>query len=157
MLFRIFHYPVLPEGEAVPDLWSVGEHTDYGLLTILRQDDAGGLQIKLRSTWIDAPPIPDTFVCNIGDMLDRLTGGLYRSTPHRVLNTSGRSRLSFPFFFDPAWNADVRPIHANVSVVDDREQRWDQSSVHEIRGTYGEYLMQKIGKVFPDLGDSVLG
>ena len=157
ILFRIFHYPVLPEGEAVPDLWSVGEHTDYGLLTILRQDDAGGLQIKLRSTWIDAPPIPDTFVCNIGDMLDRLTGGLYRSTPHRVLNTSGRSRLSFPFFFDPAWNADVRPIHANVSVVDDREQRWDQSSVHEIRGTYGEYLMQKIGKVFPDLGDSVLG
>ena len=53
--------------------WGVGEHTDYGLLTILRQDDAGGLQVKSRSRWIDAPPIPGSFICNIGDMLDRLT------------------------------------------------------------------------------------
>ena len=81
--------------------WGVGEHTDYGLLTILRQDDTGGLQVKSRSGWMDAPPIPGSFVCNIGDMLDRLTRGMYRSTPHRVLNMSKRSRLSFPFFFDP--------------------------------------------------------
>ena len=59
----------------------MGEHTDYGLLAILKQDDLGGLQVKTRSGWIDAPPIANSFVCNIGDMLDRLTCGVYRSTP----------------------------------------------------------------------------
>ena len=91
--------------------WGVGEHSDYGLLTILWQDDVGGLQVKTREGWVDAPPLPRSFVCNIGDMLDRMTGGLYLSTPHRVaLNTSGRDRLSMPFFFDPHFEARVRPI-----------------------------------------------
>jgi isopenicillin N synthase-like dioxygenase len=77
-----------------------GEYTDYGLLTILKQDESGGLQVKSQSQWIEAPPVHESFVCNISDMLDRLTGWLYRSTPHRVRNLSGRDRISFPFFFD---------------------------------------------------------
>ena len=97
ILFRIFNYPP----PADPTLWGVGEHTDYGLLTILLQDDAGGLEVKSRSRWVAAPPVPGSFVCNIGDMLDRMTGGLFRSTPHRVRNPAPRDRLSFPFFFDP--------------------------------------------------------
>ncbi len=104
VLFRIFHYPP----SAVSDArWGVGEHTDYGLLTLLAQDDAGGLQVKTAQGWLEAPPIPETLVCNIGDMLDRLTGGSYPSTPHRVRNTSGRERYSFPFFFDPAFDAEI--------------------------------------------------
>ena len=83
------------------------KHTDYGMLTILKQDATAGLQIKSQGEWIEAPPIHDTFVCNIGDMLDRMTGGRYRSTRHRVLNTSAQGRLSFPFFFDPSWDAEV--------------------------------------------------
>jgi isopenicillin N synthase-like dioxygenase len=67
--------------------------TDYGVLTILKQDDVGGLQVKVRSRWIDAPPVPNSFVCNISDTLDRLTRGLYRPTHHRVQNVSGRSRF----------------------------------------------------------------
>src|SRR5262249_36272911 len=69
VLFRIFNYPP----PADPALWGVGEHTDYGLLTILLQDDAGGLEVKSRSRWVAAPPVPGSFVCNIGDMLDRMT------------------------------------------------------------------------------------
>ena len=88
----------------------VGEHTDYGLLTILRQDMSGGLEVKTKSGWVAAPPIPNSFVCNIGDMLDRMTGGRYLSTPHRVRNLAGHNRLSFPFFFDPNFSAEVRPI-----------------------------------------------
>ena len=105
MLFRIFNYPASEQ-----DTWGVGEHTDYGLLTILKQDDAGGLEVKSGSNSINAPPVPHSFVCNIGDMLDRMTSGVYRSTPHRVRNMSGRDRLSFPFFFDPNFDAIVETV-----------------------------------------------
>jgi isopenicillin N synthase-like dioxygenase len=157
VLFRIFNYPALPEGS--PPLWGVGEHTDYGLLTILHQDERGGLQVRSPSGWIDAPPIPQTFVCNIGDMLDRMTGGRYRSTPHRVQNASGLDRLSFPFFFDPNWDAEVQAIETSVPRIhrrDDRHERWDRASVHDFRGTYGEYVINKVSRVFPDLMRDVL-
>lgn len=155
VLFRIFNYPYAPDRA---DSWGVGEHTDYGVLTILRQDDTGGLQVKSRGQWIDAPPIPGTFICNIGDMLDRLTRGIYRSTPHRVRNLARRDRLSFPVFFDPNFNAEILPIDelADAPVADDRNERWDQSSVHEFRGTYGDYLLAKVSKVFPQLRREVL-
>lgn len=168
ILFRIFNYPAVaghPATAGHPALaghpatagqWGVGEHTDYGLLTILKQDDAGGLEVKSEGEWIQAPPIAGTFVCNIGDMLDRMTAGLYRSTPHRVRNASGRDRLSFPFFFDPNFNAEIAPISLDQVVIDDRDQRWDRSSVHEFRGTYGDYLLGKVSKVFPQLRHDVL-
>ena len=153
-LFRIFNYPP----PADPTLWGVGEHTDYGLLTILLQDDAGGLEVKSRSRWVPAPPVPGSFVCNIGDMLDRMTGGLYRSTPHRVRNPAPRDRLSFPFFFDPNFFARVQPIDlpGRNRPPDDRDERWDKASVHAFEGTYGDYLLGKVGKVFPQLRAAVL-
>ena len=153
-LFRIFNYPP----PASPELWGVGEHTDYGLLTILLQDDVGGLEVKSKSGWVAAPPLPGTFVCNIGDMLDRMTRGVYRSTPHRVRNVSDRDRMSFPFFFDPNFFADARPIDlpSGETAPDDRGSRWDQSSVHIFQGTYGDYLLGKVGKVFPGLKAKVL-
>jgi isopenicillin N synthase-like dioxygenase len=153
-LFRIFNYPP----PADPSLWGVGEHTDYGLLTILLQDDAGGLEVKSKSHWVAAPPVPGSLVCNIGDMLDRMTRGLFRSTPHRVRNPAPRDRLSFPFFFDPNFFAHVRPIVLSGRDVppDDRDDRWDRASVHAFEGTYGDYLLGKVGKVFPELGAVVL-
>ncbi|MDZ8186953.1 MAG: 2-oxoglutarate and iron-dependent oxygenase domain-containing protein [Nostoc sp. ChiSLP02] len=155
ILFRIFNYP--PNSSLSKSEWGVGEHTDYGVLTILKQDNIGGLQVKSKSGWIDAPPIPNSFVCNIGDMLDRMTRGLYRSTPHRVKNLSTSNRLSFPFFFDPNFNVEVKPIELNDVVVnDDRSDRWDKASVHEFSGTYGDYLLNKVSKVFPELRQTVL-
>jgi isopenicillin N synthase-like dioxygenase len=153
-LFRIFNYPPPPDST----LWGVGEHTDYGLLTILLQDDAGGLEVKSRSRWVPAPPIPGTFVCNIGDMLDRMTRGLFRSTPHRVRNPVPRDRLSFPFFFDPNFFARVQPIDlpGRERAPDDSAERWDRANVHAFQGTYGDYLLNKVGKVFPELRQTVL-
>jgi isopenicillin N synthase-like dioxygenase len=158
ILFRIFNYPGVATRPPSSDRWGVGEHTDYGVLTILKQDDVGGLQVKTKRGWIDAPPVDDAFVCNIGDMLDRMTRGLYRSTPHRVLNRTNQDRLSFPFFFDPGFDTVVKPIEtlAIEQFVDDREQRWDRSSVHAFDGTYGDYVLAKVGKVFPALGRGVL-
>ena len=158
ILFRIFNYPSRPAPAEKGVQWGVGEHSDYGLLTILWQDDVGGLQVKTRKGWTAAPPRPGSFVCNIGDMLDRMTGGLYRSTPHRVaLNTSGRDRVSLPFFFDPHFEARIRPIEGLAAVaVDDSASRWDQANVHAFAGTYGDYLLGKVSKVFPDLRREVL-
>lgn len=155
ILFRIFNYPADPAKEA-GQTWGVGEHTDYGLLTILKQDRTGGLQVRSKSGWVDAAPVPDAFVCNIGDMLDRMTGGLYRSTPHRVKTPSKHDRLSFPFFFDPSFSAEVRPIAIATPIDDDRDKRWDRASVHDFTGTYGDYLLNKVDKVFPQLRGEVL-
>ena len=166
-LLRIFHYPppqLIPanifdtrHSKLDTRSWGVGEHTDYGVLTILKQDNVGGLQVKTKGEWIDAPPIPGTFVCNIGDMLDRLTRGLYRSTPHRVLNTAGKSRYSYPFFFDPNFEAAIEPIDIPEAIDStvDRQERWDNTSVHDFEGTYGDYILRKVAKVFPDLRQNV--
>jgi isopenicillin N synthase-like dioxygenase len=162
VLFRIFHYPpaAAADVEGRPDAerqWGVAEHTDYGLLTILRQDDTGGLEVRTPAGWTPAPPIPGSFVCNLGDMLERMTGGLYRSTPHRVRNAGREGRVSFAFFFDPSWDAEVRrlPLDGAPSVVS-ATPRWDGANVHELGGTYGDYLSAKVAKVFPDLGARVL-
>ena len=154
VLFRIFRYPPQTVEQSG---WGVGEHTDYGLLTLLLQDDVPGLQVRTSQGWLDAPPMPGTLVCNLGDMLDRLTGGNYRSTPHRVRNLSGRERFSFPLFFDPDFTARVTPLpqHARIDaacVAADRADRWDGASVlAPFEGTYGDYLLEKVGKVFPQL------
>ncbi|HYD86656.1 MAG TPA: 2-oxoglutarate and iron-dependent oxygenase domain-containing protein [Vitreimonas sp.] len=152
LLFRIFEYPAAAHDR---ESWGVGEHTDYGLLTLLAQDENGGLQVKTPNGWTDAPPIEGALVCNIGDMLDRLTGGRYKSTPHRVRNISGKSRLSFPFFFDPGWDAEIVPLPAHANAQDDSGERWDRANVHAWSGTYGDYLLGKVSKVFPELAGKV--
>ncbi len=154
ILFRIFHYPAQPVSQ---NEWGVGEHTDYGLLTILLQDANGGLQVESHGEWIDAPPIQNTFICNIGDMLEKMTGGLYRSTLHRVLNKSAADRLSFPLFFDPGFDTIIEPIeNANPALLNTLQTRWDGTNVHQFGGTYGDYLISKVSKVFPDLERDVL-
>lgn len=155
-LFRIFHYP--PHGGGDDD-WGVREHTDYGLLTVLAQDASGGLQVRApsaggRGGWIDVPAEPDVLIVNLGDMLERMTKGLYRSTPHRVRNAADHGRLSFPFFLDPDWDATVTPLPApelDATDVSAGPARWDGADVHAWNGRYGDYLTAKVARVFPDL------
>ena len=82
-----------------------------------------------------------------------MTGGRYRSTPHRVRNLARGDRLSFPFFFDPNFSAEIRPVDLPDAelVASDRQERWDRASVHEFSGTYGDYVLGKVSKVFPQL------
>ncbi len=154
ILLRLFRYP--PSAPDTP-AYGVGEHTDYGFLTLLWQDRHGGLEVHTDDGWVEVPPNPDAFVCNIGDMLDRLTGGRYRSTPHRVRPPLTSDRIAIPFFFDPDWDAQIGALPLTGDApADDASSRWDGRSVHQFGGSYGEYLMDKVGRVFPELGNTVL-
>lgn len=104
---RFLHYPS-QSGRINEQEIGIGAHTDYGFLTILAQDEIGGLQVlNAAGEWISAPPIDGTFIVNIGDLVQIFTNDRYRSTTHRVVNTSGRQRFSLPFFIDLDFDAVV--------------------------------------------------
>lgn len=112
---RLLYYPPQPP-QSPDDLYGSSPHTDYGFLTLLLQDEVGGLQVRTPAgEWIDAPPIPGTLVMNVGDMLHQWSNGRLLSTPHRVINRSGRARYSCPFFFDPDLRTVIEPLATCVS------------------------------------------
>ncbi len=151
LLFRIFNYP---PADVAEDL-GVGEHTDYGLLTLLRQDEVGGLEVRYRDRWLSVPPVPNSFVCNVGDMLERLTAGRYVSALHRVTNITSKMRISMPLFLDPGFDAVLEPIAVapggSAASVGTPVKRWDGTDLAKLSGTYGDYLLGKVSKVFPEL------
>ncbi len=120
---RLNHYPV---GDPVPAAeraglaglgeTALGSHTDPGVLTLLLQDDTGGLQTQSatlapeRGGWIDVPPVPGTIVVNLGDCMQAWTNDRYRAAVHRVLPMRERRRFSIPYFGNPARDAVIAPL-----------------------------------------------
>lgn len=101
--------------------FGVGEHTDSGILSLLVQDEIGGLQVKLHETneWIDAPPIAGALVVNLGEMVQMTCGGYLIATPHRVRNmNASASRYSIPFFFNPRLDYQVQPLESLPSSLE---------------------------------------
>ncbi|MFV0885694.1 2-oxoglutarate and iron-dependent oxygenase domain-containing protein [Metapseudomonas otitidis] len=106
-VFRMIHYPPRHTARSA-DQPGAGAHTDYGCVTLLYQDDAGGLQVRnVNGEWIDAPPIAGSFVVNIGDMMARWSNDRYTSTPHRVISPLGVHRYSMPFFAEPHPDTEI--------------------------------------------------
>jgi isopenicillin N synthase-like dioxygenase len=105
---RLIKYPPQPDVAHFNQL-GAGAHTDWGAITVLAQDDSGGLEIQnTAGDWISAPPVQGTFIVNLGDLMARWTNDLYRSTLHRVRNgNSRRSRYSVPFFYNPRRTAII--------------------------------------------------
>ncbi len=102
---RCLHYP---PSDGPTEQHGVGAHTDYECFTILAQDDRGGLEVRnAAGRWVAAPPIADSFVINIGDLLARWTNDVFASTLHRAANRSGRDRYSMPFFVGPNGDTEV--------------------------------------------------
>ncbi|KAJ8907500.1 hypothetical protein NDN08_007611 [Rhodosorus marinus] len=91
-------------------IFAAGAHSDYGHITYLLTDGEPGLQVFVDKEWKDVEAPPGAFICNIGDMLERWSNGYFRSTVHRVVNTTGRERYSIPFFLDPRFDALVSPL-----------------------------------------------
>jgi isopenicillin N synthase-like dioxygenase len=107
---KLNHYPPQENPESDNDI-GVVPHADSGGFTILWQDDNGGLEVQSKNgEWVGAPPIPDSFVINIGNIMQTWTNGRFSSTPHRVINRGGRDRYSIPLFVNPDSNVRIAPL-----------------------------------------------
>ncbi len=134
---RLLHYPPQPP-DSPDDAFGSAPHTDYGCITVLCQDNAGGLEVRRPDgTWLKAPPIPGTWVVNVADMLSRWTNGRWQSTPHRVKNLSGGDRYSCPYFFD----MDMDSVVACLPTCTDAANPPRTPPVR-----YGDYLMERLDK-----------
>lgn len=145
-VLRIIGYPAVESDTEVLDIpdqgIGCGAHTDYGLLTLVNQDDdISALQVRnCAGEWIWAVPISGTFVCNIGDMLKVWTNGLYQPTLHRVMNRSPKYRVSVPFFYEPNFDAVVEPLEFCKEVTG------GISLFQPV--VYGEHISQKVSTNF---------
>lgn len=134
---RLLHYP-LQAPDAPDDAFGSAPHTDYGFITILAQDNAGGLEVRRRDgTWLKAHPIPGTWVVNVADMLSRWTNGRWQSTPHRVKNLSGGDRYSCPYFFDMS-------MDSTVAVLPTCQGSGNPPKEPPVR--YGDYLLERLDR-----------
>lgn len=104
------YYPP-QSAEQGAEQFGIGPHTDWGVLTLLYQDQVGGLQVCGRNgEWLAAHPIDNTFVVNVGDCLERWTNRRFLSNGHRVVNASGRGRQAIAVFVDPDFDTAIVPV-----------------------------------------------
>ncbi|XP_021714361.1 probable 2-oxoglutarate-dependent dioxygenase At3g50210 isoform X1 [Chenopodium quinoa] len=140
-VMRLIGYPVISRENGHNKLENdigCGAHTDYGLLTLVNQDDGiTALQVRNHSgEWIWAPPIPGTFVCNIGDMLKILTNGIYESTLHQVINKSPKYRVCVAYFYETNYDATIEPLDICVQKT---------GGIKKLgQAVYGEHLIGKV-------------
>ena len=141
-----------PPTDPQPDTWGIHPHKDFNVLTVLAHDPIGGLEVRTRDEqWIDAKCPPDALVLNVGDMLELWSGGRLISTPHRVTNTSGRARQSFPFFYKPRHDVMVEPLleplagfdrlplNVGASAADIWYSNWPDTASTEPAQVLGDY------------------
>ena len=137
---RLLHYAQrLSDPEK--GIFGCGAHSDYGVITLLLTDEHSGLQIFHEGQWIDVPPRPDAFVVNLGDMLERWTNGLMKSTKHRVLTDGTSERYSIPFFYDPAFETVVECL--DVCTDENNPPKYPPT-------TAGEHLVGKYQETHAD-------
>ncbi len=146
---RLNHYPThdpVPSEEIgpLPKLGdtALGHHTDPGILTLLLQDETGGLQAhSLDDGWIDIPPEPGQIVVNIGDTFQVWSNDVYRSGMHRVTPIENESRYSIPYFYNPSFRQVIEPIPGI-----------GESQPHYRAFTWQEFIQARVDDNFSDLG-----
>lgn len=157
-VMRAINYPPLPKtatqtssATTTTPRFSCGAHTDYGCITLLLSDPTpSALQVQLKDgSWLNADPLRGAFVVNIGDMIERWTNGVWKSTLHRVVHCGdengdrgdggrGQGRISVPFFYEPGFDVEVKALRKFGGGVGARS-----GGKAEV-GTYGEHLLTKV-------------
>ncbi|MFC0599008.1 isopenicillin N synthase family dioxygenase [Streptomyces palmae] len=149
--FKLLHYPGPAEAADVdPADQGAGVHKDLGLLTLLVQDEVGGLQVAVEDDhFVDVPVVPGAFVVNLGELLEVATRGYLRATVHRVTRPApGVDRYSMPFFYSPRLEASMRPLPSRYvsgagGVVHDPD--------NPLFACYGDNVMKGLTRGFPEL------
>ncbi|KAE9594591.1 hypothetical protein Lal_00037392 [Lupinus albus] len=116
--FRLNHYPPCPEVQTlnIGNLVGFGEHTDPQIISVLRSNSTSGLQICLRDgSWVSVPPDHTSFFINVGDTLQVMTNGKFKSVKHRVLADTTKSRLSMIYFGGPPLSQKIGPLPSLMS------------------------------------------
>ena len=115
---KVNHYP--PQRSPVrEDNLGVVPHADSGGFTILWQDEIGGLEVQNKNgEWVGAPPVADTFVINIGNIMETWSNGLFSSTPHRVINCGDNDRYSIPLFVNPSADVTIAPLIGDTEAIE---------------------------------------
>ncbi|MEH6442434.1 MAG: 2-oxoglutarate and iron-dependent oxygenase domain-containing protein [Oceanospirillaceae bacterium] len=138
-VLRFIHYPAV-EKKVDDKQVGAGAHTDYGCITILYQDNIGGLQVQDKAgNWLDATPVDNSFVINIGDMMARWSNDRYTSTPHRVVNPSGAERYSMPFFVEPNFETRIKTLSGCYS--EENPAKYEEVSA-------GNYLLSRFAATY---------
>ena len=131
---RLIQYPLLDPND-FPAPFGSAPHTDHGFMTLVLQDDTGGLEVlNSNGRWMPVRPIPNTLVLNVADMLSIISNGRWKSTPHRVI-LGPEPRQSTAFFFDPDFDAQINPL-VEIRNSDNRSD--------PIR--YGDYILERFGQ-----------
>ena len=136
---QLIYYPPQPP-EMGEEQFGVAAHTDFGCLTMVCQDNLGGLQVQSRDgEWLAVPPIEGTLLVNVGDLLARWSNDRFRSTLHRVVNSSGKERFSMAVFYDPAYHTVVDPRDLGLA---------DHETAHYEPIEAGAYQLGRFNQVF---------
>ena len=146
---RMNHYPLndlLTETEAA-QVTALGDmalhhHTDAGALTLLLQDDVGGLQVAHGDSWIDVEPIDGAMVVNTGDMMQVWSNDRYQAALHRVAARTNAERYSLPYFFNPSYSTSYEPLPGSISAGDHahyRAIRWGDFRQARADGDFADY------------------
>ncbi|XP_020232794.1 probable 2-oxoglutarate-dependent dioxygenase ANS [Cajanus cajan] len=143
---RLNHYPPCP----YPHLaLGVGRHKDGGALTVLAQDEVGGLEVKRKADqeWVRVKPTPDAYIINVGDIIQVWSNDAYESVEHRVMVNSETERFSIPFFFNPAHDAEVKPLEELTNEQNPmkyRPYKWGKFLVHRKESNFKKQNVENI-------------
>lgn len=146
-ILRLLHYPPqAPDSSA--DHIGTRAHTDTGIITILSQDQIGGLEVMLKTgEWVSATPRKHSYVINLGEVMRSWSDGLFAATPHRVINRYGAERYSVPYFVNPNYHATFEPKIRNTET---RDGKFEALIPHKDHSCYGDWIMEVFSRIYYD-------
>jgi isopenicillin N synthase-like dioxygenase len=152
VLTKIIRYPA--PSETFPTGQGVGAHTDAGFLTLLHQDTVGGFEAEVDGEWVAVPALPGSFVLNIGELLQLVSGGYFRATPHRVVSPpKGVQRISIAYFFNPRFEARIAPVTLPAALAAEAPGGESADPDNPILSHYGFNTLKVRLRAHPDVAE----